>query len=399
MIRFTTAGESHGPGLVVVIEGIPANLLIRKEEIEKELRRRMKGFGRGGRMKIERDEPRFLSGVRKGLTLGTPIAIFIENRDFPNWEDIMSPFGDSIPGERIERSPRPGHADLSGVLKRNFGDVRNVLERASARETAARVAAGAVAKVFLRAIDVEIISYVCSIGPVKARRGRSFEEIGEADPDSHPLRMIDGKAEKEAMEHIREAARRGDSVGGSFEVVVRGLPPGLGDYDQWERRLDGRLGGALLSIPAIKGVEVGEGIRSTRRGGLKTHDPVYPGPGKSLFFGKYRLPYRRKTNRAGGLEGGMTNGEELRITCYMKPIPTLTTPLDTIDLITGEPVKAIRERSDVCAVPAAAVVGEAMVALVLSSAVREKFGGDAMEDFLRNYESYLERICGKRGEE
>jgi len=392
-VRFLTAGESHGPGLLVIVDGVPANLEIDPKFVQSEMKRRMHGFGRGGRMRIEKDEPRFLSGVRKGRTLGTPIAILIENRDHANWEELMAPFGEPVAENMRVLCPRPGHADLSGVLKRNFRDVRDVLERASARETAARVAAGAIAKLFLRALDVEVTSYVLSIGKVRGRRAKGFDDVVKSSPDSSPVRMIEEAASRKAVEHIKEAGKRGDSLGGSFEVICRGLPPGLGDYSQWDRRLDGLLGRALLGIPAIKGVELGTGVKSAASGGLRVHDRLFPGKGKRLFFGKYRLPFLRKTNNAGGIEGGMTNGEELRVTCYMKPIPTLTSPLETVDIDGFESATALKERSDVCAVPAASVVGEAMVALTVAGVVKEKFGGDTIDDIVGNYESYLGRIC------
>lgn len=395
MVRFLTSGESHGKGLTVIVEGFPSGVRVSKEFVDGELRRRMAGYGRGGRMRIEADSAEFNSGVRFGKTLGSPICIHIKNLDYKNWKEIMSPFGGRLEeGKRI-LNPRPGHADLSGVLKRGAEDVRDILERASARETGARVAAGALAKLLIAAFDMSVKSYVTSIGHIRHQRKRFRSGLLAKDTDKDPLRMADEKASREARNHISDAAKRGDSVGGSFEVLGFGVPPGLGDYTHWDKRLDGRLARALVSIPAIKGIEIGDAIDASRKSGAKVHDRIFAGPGSQLYFGKYRLPFRRKTNSAGGIEGGMSNGESLVVRCYMKPIPTLTVPLDTVSIHDFSQTEAVKERSDVCAVPAASVVGESMVAIVMAECMTEKFGGDSLGDMLEAYESYLERICVK----
>lgn len=393
MIRFLTAGESHGRGVTVIVDGFPSGVSVRKESVDGELRRRMTGYGRGGRMRIEADSAEFTSGVRFGKTLGSPICILIKNRDYVNWKQIMSPFKTRRGDVKKVLNPRPGHADLSGVLKRGAEDVRDILERASARETAARVAAGAMAKMLIAKFDMTVASHVTSIGNIKipGKKHREEELVREADSD--PLRMLDKKASKRAMQLISDATKKGDSVGGSFEILGFGIPPGLGDYTQWDRRLDGKLGQAILSIPAIKGVEIGKAIASTKMGGSVVHDRILAKPGKQLYFGKYRLPFKRRTNVAGGLEGGMSNGETVIVRCYMKPIPTLTVPLESVSIRDFSQTEAVKERSDVCAVPAASVVGESMFALVLANVLLEKFGGDTLTDMTRAYESYLSRIC------
>lgn len=391
MLRLMTAGESHGPSILAILEGIPSNLPLTPEDINRELARRQLGYGRGGRMKIEKDEVAILSGVRFGLTLGSPIALLLQNRDWENWKETMD-----VRAEAKERDPRgpvtrprPGHADLVGALKYNFRDVRNVLERASARETAARVAVGAVCKRFLQEFGIEIFSHVVEIGDVKASlEGLAYEEIRERAEVS-PVRCADPEAAKEMMKRIDEAKEKGTSLGGVFEVVALHLPVGLGSYVHWDRRLDGRLAHAIMSINAIKGVEIGLGFEAARRFGFEVHDEIlYRGSGiRDQGSGFYR-----RTNYAGGLEGGMTNGEPLVLRAAMKPLSTQYTPLGSVDLLTKEPFQASVERSDISAVPAAGVVGEAMVAIVLASAFREKFGGDSLEEVRRNFEAYQDYL-------
>ncbi|MGY4706919.1 chorismate synthase [Candidatus Bipolaricaulota sp. J31] len=373
-LRWLTAGESHGPALVAILEGVPAGLPLSPEDIDRELARRQRGHGRGGRMAIEHDRAEILAGVRWGRTTGAPIAVRIANRDWGNWRGIMEPTGGPPADYRPVTVPRPGHADLAGHLKYGHRDLRDVIERASARETAARVALGAVAKRLLRELRVGIASHVVSIHTAEAEvdvlsLGLSAEEIN-ARADRSPVRCLDPDAEREMVARIDAARAAGDTVGGIFEVVALGVPPGLGSYVQWDRRLDGRLAWALMSIPGIKGVEIGLGFRAARVRGSEAHDEI---------FRDENGGFRRGTDRAGGLEGGVTNGEPVVIRAAMKPIPTLVRPLRSVDLETGEEVPAHRERSDVCAVPAASVVGEAMVALVLADAVLERFGGDTLE--------------------
>ncbi len=373
-LRWLTAGESHGPALVAILEGIPAGLPLSPEDIDRELARRQRGHGRGGRMAIEHDRAEILAGVRWERTTGAPIAVRIANRDWGNWRGIMGPTGGPPADYRPVTVPRPGHADLAGHLKYGHRDLRDVIERASARETAARVALGAVAKRLLRELGVAIASHVVSIHTAEAEvdvlsLGLSAEEIN-ARADRSPVRCLDPDAEREMVARIDAARAAGDTVGGIFEVIALGVPPGLGSYVQWDRRLDGRLAWALMSIPGIKGVEIGLGFRAARVRGSEAHDEIFRDEGGG---------FRRGTDRAGGLEGGVTNGKPVVIRAAMKPIPTLAKPLRSVDLETGEEVPAHRERSDVCAVPAASVVGEAMVALVLADAVLERFGGDTLE--------------------
>ncbi len=384
MLRFLTAGESHGQALVVIIDGLPAGLPLDLQAVTHELRRRQGGYGRGRRMAIESDAPVLLSGVRRGVTMGSPVSLLIPNRDWVNWAWTMHPEADPPPdvgGARREpvTRPRPGHADLAGALKYGHSDLRNVLERASARETAARVAVGAVARQMLARLSIRIASHVFDIGGVglESPHDVPFDRIAAIQADS-PTRCADagvGAAMVAAIDRAREA---GDTIGGAFEVVATGVPPGLGSYAQWDRRLDGRLAQALMSIPAIKAVGIGLGPDVARLAGSRVHDPI------ALPDGAARVdphaPLRRPSNHAGGLEGGTTNGEDLRVTGYMKPIATLMKPLASIDLATRSPADAAIERSDVCAVPAAAVVGEAMVAVVLADAALEKFGGDHIDD-------------------
>lgn len=367
-IRFLTAGESHGPALAVIVEGLPANMPLTAAEIDRELARRQCGYGRGGRMKIERDRVQIVSGVRLGNTLGGPVAMLIGNRDWENWRAVMQ----SAPGPAAEpaTTPRPGHADLPGALKFGFQDVRNVLERASARETAARTAAGAVARKLLALCGVRIYSRVTGIGPVTDETA-FHPPRGRRRIEQSPLRCLDPAAETAMIGQVDRARENGDTLGGVFEVIVSGLPVGLGSCTQWDLRLDGRLAQALMSIQGVKGVAVGAGFAAAVLPGSVVHDEIFHSPGRG---------FHRRTNRAGGLEGGMTNGELLVLRGAMKPIASLTRPLASADLLTGQPVAALRERSDVCAVPAAGVVGEAMTALVLADALLEKYGGDSLAE-------------------
>jgi chorismate synthase len=397
MLRFLTAGESHGQGLVTVLEGLPAGLTIDFDAITKELRRRQGGYGRGRRMAIESDRAEILSGVRRGRTTGAPVALLIRNKDWENWQQTMhveadAPSGATGANRAPVVRPRPGHADLAGALKYDHADIRDVLERASARETAARVAAGAVARQLLRAIGCEIASHVTGIGAVVVPPGSSvsWEKVQAIDEDA-PLRCADGALEQQMVAAIDAARAAGDTLGGSFEVIAHDVPVGLGSYAQWDRKLDGKLAQALMSIPAIKAVSIGDGVDGARRPGSQVHDEIVP----NLAAGPGERGIRRPTNRAGGLEGGVTNGEELRVTAFMKPISTLMKPLRSVDLTTLEDAPAAIERSDVCAVPAAAVVGEAMVALVLADAVLDRFAGDSMTDVLARVSSTGARVRGR----
>jgi Chorismate synthase len=382
-IRFLTAGESHGRGLICIIEGLPANLELSSEYINRELERRQRGYGRGGRMKIEKDRVQILSGVRFGKTLGGPIALFIENKDWENWKEKMA-----VEGERPETAvpftrPRPGHADLAGGIKYNQRDLRNILERASARETACRVALGAVCKRFLEELGVFVGSYVVSIGPL-------CPPIEEQDlikrhqlAEQSEVRFPDPSKDKEFMELIDRAKKMGESLGGVFEVFAVGVPPGLGSHVHWDRRLDGRIAQAMMSIQAIKGVEIGLGFEAAKRFGSEVHDEIGYREGEGYF---------RYSNNLGGLEGGITNGMPIIVRCAMKPIPTLTKPLRSVDVLTKEEVRAGKERTDVVAVPAASVVGESALALVLADAFLEKLGGDFMEEIKERYRIYLEHV-------
>jgi chorismate synthase len=384
--RFVTAGESHGPGLTAIVEGLPAGLELRPEDIDADLARRQLGHGRGGRMKIEKDRAQVTAGVRHGRTLGSPVAMWIENRDYQNWEERMNPW--PVNGHVDEvHLPRPGHADLAGIQKFGHTDVRNVLERASARETAARVAAGGVAKAFLRELGVEIRSHVTRIGSVAAPAGDSLAADDFAAVDDSPVRSLDADAGTAMVAEIDAARKANESLGGEFEVIAFGLVPGIGSHTSWEERLDGRLAQAIMSIQALKGVSIGDGFELAERVGSKAHDEI---------FWSDERGYNRETNRAGGVEGGMTNGDPLVVTGAMKPLPTLTKPLRSVDTETKEPAQALRERTDSCTVPAAGVVGEAMVALVLAAAYREKFGGDHMDDVRAALRAYEERIGWRR---
>jgi chorismate synthase len=386
MFRFTTAGESHGRALVAVVEGLPAGLAVDVEAINRELERRQWGYGRGGRMKIERDRAEILSGVRHGRTLGSPVALLIENKDWPNWEDVMAAEARDVPEEKSRRvrRPRPGHADLAGGLKYDARDLRDILERASARETAARVACGALARQLLAAFGVEIRSHVAQLGGVPDPPLEvSWDEIGSI-PDDAPLRCADAGAQSRMVALVDEARRAGDTLGGVFEVVARGLVPGLGAHTSWDAKLDGRLAQGLMSIPAVKAVSVGAGFEAASLRGSEVHDEIAYDAGARRFT--------RPTNRAGGLEGGVTNGEELRVRGHLKPIATLRRALASVDIETKEEERAAFERSDVTAVPAAGRIGEAMVALVLAAALREKFGGDSLTEMRRNFDGYLEQL-------
>ena len=393
MLRFLTAGESHGRGLVVIVDGLPAGLPIDLDRLTHALRRRQGGYGRGRRMAIESDTAVVQSGVRRGRTTGAPVALLIENRDWVNWQRTMHTAAEAPPDATgANRAPvvrpRPGHADLAGALKYEHEDVRDVLERASARETAARVAAGGLAQQLLEAVGVAVTSHVMAIGEVALDGGRavSFDEAAALPADA-PLRCVDPDVEARMIARIDEARAAGDTLGGSFEVIARGLPPGLGSYVQWDRKLDGRLAQAVMSIPAIKGVGIGLGATSAARPGSQVHDEILP-----ATDGHRPL---RPTNRAGGLEGGVTNGEDVRVVGHMKPIATLMQPLRSIDLTTLEDAPAAIERSDVCAVPAAAVVGEAMVALVLADALLERFGGDALDLIRRHMSVTADALAGR----
>src|ERR687894_2737705 len=381
--RLITAGESHGPGLTCVVEGLPAGLTLDEDTLNRDMARRQLGHGRGGRMKIERDRADVTGGLRHGRTLGGPIALQIANRDYANWEERMNPWPvqAAIPEVHL---PRPGHADLVGTQKYDLTDVRDVLERASARETAARVAGGAVARSFLRALGVEIRSHVIQIGSVVAPARDVPLTLADFDGvDEDPVRCLDPEASRAMVAHINVQRKANESLGGVFEVIAFGLVPGLGSHVSWEERLDGRLAGALCSIQAIKGVGLGEGFELAAKPGSEAHDEI---------FWTQERGYHRESNHAGGLEGGMTTGDPLYARAAMKPLPTLTKPLRSVDIATKEPAQALRERTDSCTVPAAGVVGEAMIALVLASAYREKFGGDHMSDVRAALGAYEERI-------
>jgi chorismate synthase len=394
MLRYLTAGESHGQALVVVLEGLPAGVPLTSADIAGELARRRLGYGRGKRMRFEADRLEVLGGLRHGRTLGSPLAVRIDNSEWPKWTEVMSP----DPVEDPERAatgkgvpltrPRPGHADLTGMQKYGFDEARPVLERASARETAARVAAGAAAKALLGQVGVAVLSHVVRLGPV-ATRSRVLPGPGDAEEiDASPVRCLDGEAEGRMTAAVDAARAAGDTLGGVFEVVAHGLPPGLGSYVHWDRKLDARLAGVLMSIQAIKGVEVGDGFAGAARPGSKAHDAIVPGGRAGAV--------RRRTGRAGGIEGGMSTGEVLRVRAAMKPLSTLVRALDTVDVATGARAKAVVQRSDVTAVPAAAVVGEAVVALVLADALLEKTGGDSLAEVRRNLDAYL-RALGSQG--
>jgi chorismate synthase len=380
--RFTTAGESHGPGLTAVVEGLPAGLELRPEDLNADMARRQLGHGRGGRMKIEKDSAEVTAGVRHGKTLGSPVAMWIVNRDYQNWVERMNPWPVDADVPEVHL-PRPGHADLAGLQKYGHTDVRNVLERASARETAARVAAGALAKAFLRTLGVEIRSHVLQIGAVTAPRSDDLTVDDFEGVDESPVRCIDTEASDAMVAEIDRGRKANESLGGVFEVRAFGVVPGLGSHISWEERLDGRLAQAILSIHSMKGTEVGGGYALAGIPGSQAHDEI---------FWSAERGYYRETNRAGGVEGGMTNGQPLVVTGAMKPLPTLTKPLRSVDTDTKEPAAALKERTDSCTVPAGGVVGEAMVAIVLAAAYREKFGGDHIDDAVEAVRRYEERI-------
>lgn len=382
MLRFLTAGESHGPALSVILEGMPAGIPIQTRYIADELARRRLGYGRGPRMKIEKDELELLSGVRFGKSLGSPIGLLIRNSEWNKWQRVMSAEGS--PAGNVLTEPRPGHADLAGMMKYGVQDARDILERASARETAARTAAGALAKMFLSELGVRVVSHVVAIGPARVS-GRRRPGPDETDMvDASQVRCLDSEAEAEMIRQIESAGNDGDSLGGVFEVLVYGAPIGLGSHVHWDRRLDARLAFALMSIPAIKGVEIGEAFDIASRRGSESHDEI--------FFDE--RGFHRHTSRAGGTEGGMSIGGEIILRAAMKPLSTLKRPLATVDVITKDPASAFKERTDVCSVPAAAVVGEAVVALVIAEAVIEKFGGDSLDDLKASLAEYLSRIAG-----
>ena len=379
MLRFLTAGESHGPGLTVIVEGLPAGVPVDREAIDADLRRRQGGYGRGGRMKIETDRVEVLAGVRHGKTLGSPVSFLVRNRDFENWRDVMAP--DPPPPttpRRVLKYPRPGHADLAGALKYQTDDLRNVLERASARETTMRVAAGALARALLASVGVEVRSHVTRIGPAVLPVGPPIPWAALAAIEESPVRCADATVGAAMVAEIDRCKKQGDTVGGIFEVIVRGLPAGLGSFAQWDRRLDGRLAQALMSIPAVKAVSIGDGFAAGQTSGAEFHDEILYDDALGLV---------RPSNRAGGLEGGVTNGEELRAQAVVKPIPTLLIPLRSINLKTKEAQAASVERSDTCVVPAAGVVGEAMTAWVAADALLEKFGGDSLTELQDHLET------------
>ena len=385
-LTLTTAGESHGPGLTCIVAGLPAGLRLTPEDLDRDLARRQLGHGRGGRMKIEQDRAVVTAGLRHGRTLGSPVALQVVNRDYANWEERMNPWPVETTVDEVHL-PRPGHADLVGTLKFGHTDVRNVLERASARETAARVAGGALARAFLRVLGVEVFSHVVQIGGVRAPERPDLRPEDFADVDESPVRSLDPDATAAMVEEINRLRKANESLGGMFEVRVFGLTPGLGSYTSWDQRLDGRLAAAVLSIQALKGVSVGDAFDVAGRPGSEAHDEI---------FWSAERGYHRQTNHAGGLEAGMTTGEPLVVLGAMKPLPTLTKPLRSVDIATKEPAPALRERTDSTTVPAAAVVAEAMVAFVLADAYRQKFGGDHIDDVLDAVRRYEERIDWRR---
>jgi len=383
-LRLITAGESHGPGLTCIVEGLPAGLRLEQAQLSADLARRQLGHGRGGRMKIERDRAELTAGVRHGLTLGSPVALAVANRDYANWEERMNPWPVSEPVAEVHL-PRPGHADLVGAQKYGHSDIRNILERASARETAARVAGGALCKAYLAALGVHVRSHVVQIASIHAPApGQALRLDDFAEVDASPVRCLDPDATRAMVAEIDRLRKANESLGGVFEVQAFGLHPGLGSHISWEQRLDGRLAMAICSIQALKGVSIGDGFHIAGVPGSEAHDEI--------FYDEARGGYYRETNRAGGLEGGMTNGQPLIVRGAMKPLPTLTRPLRSVDTATHEPAEALRERTDSCTVPAAGVVGEAMVALVLADAYSQKFGGDHIDDVRGSLRAYCERI-------
>jgi chorismate synthase len=387
MLRYFTAGESHGEALSAFLSGVPAGLRIEQAALDRELWRRQQGYGRGGRMKIERDTAHILSGVRHGMTIGSPISIQLENRDWKNWQEALPVVaGDPALHKRVA-SPRPGHADLAGALKYNFAEARYVLERASARESAARVAVGAIAKAFLRELGIEVLSHVVAVGNVALQKEVPWDRIHAlSNQEEILLNCADAEVQQRMKEEVDKILRTGDSLGGVFEVVAHGVPPGLGTYVQWDERLDALLAAAVMSLQAVKAVEIGSGIAAAASPGSAVHDEI--GYGEPATF----TSFTRTRNNAGGIEGGVSNGEEIRVRGYLKPISTLRRPLQSVDFSTREPVKAAYERSDVCVVPAAGVAGEAMVALTLAGCALNKFGGDSMGETLRNFQGYRQQL-------
>ncbi len=387
MLRYFTAGESHGEALVAFLSGLPAGLAVNLGFVDRELWRRQQGYGRGGRMKIETDKAHILSGVRQGNTIGSPIAVLLENKDWKNWQESLPvEEGDPAKHKRVA-SPRPGHADLAGALKYNFREARYVLERASARESAARVAVGALAKLFLAALGIDVLSHVVAVGQAALEKEIPWEQIrGLAERDQILLNCADAEAELRMKAEVDRALQTGDSVGGIFEVVAHGVPPGLGTYAQWDERLDGLLAGAVMSLQAVKAVEIGAGVTAAASAGSAVHDEI--GYGATAGF----TGFQRSRNNAGGIEGGISNGEDIRVSGYLKPISTLRRPLQSVDFDSRQPVKAAYERSDVCVVPAAGVAAEAMVALTLARCALEKCGGDSMTETLRNFEGYRQQL-------
>ena len=396
MLRFTTAGESHGPALVSILEGAPAGIPLLVSDVNADLARRQQGYGRGRRMQIEQDSAELLSGVRAGYTIGSPIAMLIRNRDWANWRDVMDPApqesSDSTERRRAVTRPRPGHADLSGMLKYDREDARDILERASARETTARVAAGAICRKLLHELGISIGSHLVELGGVVASIPDELPNDLNDAADTSPLRTLDKAAEEEMIARIDAAKKDGDTLGGVCEVVCRGLPVGMGSHVSWDRKLDGRIGAAMMSIPAVKGVGIGIGFEAARLRGSQVHDEIHGASDR-----RRTGDIARRTNRAGGLEGGMTTGEPLIVRVAMKPISTLMRPLATVEMKTGEAASAVAERSDVTAVPAMGVIAEAMLAFVLAQAALEKFGGDSLGEVKRNIEGYLSRIAERRG--
>jgi len=404
-LRYITAGESHGKALIGILEGVPSELPLSEEDIDTDLKRRQGGYGRGGRMKIESDHAEIISGVRWGKTIGSPMTILIENKDYKNWREGMSPDAKAEGSIPVVTKPRPGHADLAGAIKYVQHDIRNILERSSARETAMRVALGAVAKKFLSEFGIKIGSYVIQIGKIKVQNSRFEVQSSEKkllsifeEAEKSPVRCPDKGVSKNMIKLIDKAIKEGNSLGGIFEVFVTGVPIGLGSHIQWDKRLESRLAQALMSIQAIKGVEVGLGFEMSRKFGSEVMDEIFysPSPLPSPLEGEGRVGghphFFRKTNFAGGIEGGMTNGMPIILRAAMKPIPTLRKPLRSMDIITKEPVEAAYERSDICAVPAAGVIGEAMAALTIADAFLEKFGGDSISETKRNYDSYINYV-------
>jgi chorismate synthase len=390
MIRFSTAGESHGEALIALVSGLPAGVPADLDYVNRELWRRQQGYGRGGRMKIETDQAHILSGVRHGKTIGSPIAIQLINRDWKNWQEKLPVEAGDPAKHRAVASPRPGHADLAGALKYNFADARYVLERASARESAARVAAGAFAKLMLRSLGIEVASHVIRVGSIELDRDAAWEEIAAlAGKDEVVLACVDDATETQMKAEVNVASKAGDTVNGIFEVVVHGAPPGLGTYANWDERLDGQLAWAVMSLQAVKAVEIGRGVAAAATFGSRVHDPIHYAaenpPGRPTRF-------TRPHNNAGGIEGGVSNGEDIVVRGYLKPISTLRQPLESVRFDTRESTSASYERSDICVVPAAGVAAEAMVALVIANMVHEKFGGDSLVELKRNFTGYIEQL-------